>query len=46
MVRHRFDRVDEIAGQRQCLECALRPTWKGNLSTLFVVVVILAAIFS
>ena len=28
-----------------CLECALRPTWKGNLYTLFVVAVVLGAIF-
>jgi hypothetical protein len=37
-------RSDPLVGQ--CLECGLRPTWKGNLSTLFVVAVVLGLIFS
>jgi hypothetical protein len=31
---------------RQCAECLLRPTWKGNLFTLFVVAVVLGVILS
>jgi hypothetical protein len=37
-------RSDSFAGQ--CAECALRPTWKANLFTLFVVAVVLGLIFS
>jgi len=37
-------RSNSVAGQ--CAECALRPTWKGNLYTLFVVAVVLGLIFS
>jgi hypothetical protein len=37
-------RSDPFAGQ--CPECALRPTWKGNLYTLLVVLVVLGAILS
>jgi hypothetical protein len=44
---HRLsDPVAEIAATRQCAECALRPTWKGNLYTLFLVALVLGAIFS
>jgi hypothetical protein len=35
-----------MGSSRQCAECALRPTWKGNLFTLFVVAVVLVLIFS
>jgi hypothetical protein len=31
---------------RHCPECALRPTWKGNLYTLFLVAVVLGLILS
>jgi hypothetical protein len=37
-------RSDSFAGQ--CAECALKPTWKGNLATLFVVAVVLGLILS
>jgi hypothetical protein len=42
--RPRSGPVAEIAAK--CAECALRPTWKGNLFTLFVVAVVLGLIFS
>jgi hypothetical protein len=42
-IRLRSGPVAEIT--RQCAECALRPTWKGNLFTLFVVTVVLGLIF-
>jgi hypothetical protein len=42
-IRLRSGAVAEIA--RQCAECELRPTWKGNLFTLFVVAVVLGLIF-
>jgi hypothetical protein len=45
-IRPRSGPVAEIAAKRQCAECALRPTWKGNLFTLFVVAVVLGLIFS
>jgi hypothetical protein len=44
-IRLRSGPVAEIAAERQCAECALRPTWKGNLLTLFVVAVVLGLIF-
>jgi hypothetical protein len=37
--------VAEIAAKRECAECELRPTWKANLVTLFVVAVVLGLIF-
>jgi hypothetical protein len=37
-------RSDSFAGQ--CAECAMRPTWKGNLITLLVVAAVLVLIFS
>jgi hypothetical protein len=46
MARRLSDPVAEIAATRQCAECALRPTWKENLYTLFVVALVLGAIFS
>jgi hypothetical protein len=45
-IRPRSDPVAEIAAKRECVECALRPTWKENLGTLFVVAVVLGLIFS
>jgi hypothetical protein len=44
MDTHIRPRSDPLAGQ--CAECALGPTWKGNLYTLFVVAVVLGLIFS